>query len=168
MAPPKQSTLGYVKPSQRKLTCVAFFQSLVVRFRLLIRSSSLSKFFGGPNGAKSAPQQSKLAFSTKAQASERVPEKKEDDYTNGELESANKDVEMEDAAEAKDEPEILLELKAETMSNGTNGAENQFGESAEFFAKTIQAMPKVRPHLPQAAKDRPQKIQPIYLKKSLP
>ncbi|KAI1755385.1 hypothetical protein F4782DRAFT_403276 [Xylaria castorea] len=52
--PPKQATLGYVKPSQ----------------------TTLGKFFGQPNGSKPAPtQQSKLSFATKpAKKTKKEPE----------------------------------------------------------------------------------------------
>lgn len=153
MAPPKQSTLGYVKPSQRTLTCVLLSTNCVVQSRVLTKSSLLSKFFGGPNGAKSAPQQSKLAFSSKAQASEHKPEKTEDDSTNGEVKLKEEDVEMDESVEAVGEPETPSEVKAETSINGTNGRYSRLRKRPMIFSLILHR-PRSRSRFPR---HKPQK-----------
>lgn len=58
--PPKQATLGYVKSSQQTLGCM--LQTTPVVRNIANRTLFDSKFFGNPQGAKSKPQQSTLAF----------------------------------------------------------------------------------------------------------
>ncbi len=88
---PKQSTLGYVKPSQTTLGCVAA-HTYTTRLSFLrlawvcvapseqsIANLHPRKFFGRPNGSASAPQQqTKLAFATKSTAKDKKPALEED------------------------------------------------------------------------------------------
>ncbi|KAI7477332.1 DNA ligase [Hortaea werneckii] len=88
--PPKQATLGYVKSGQQ----------------------TIGKFFGNPNGAPAAPQQSKLKFSSKAEPKPKA-EKTEHQKTEHETEAGTngvanglakkeeqEDIEMEDGSPA--------------------------------------------------------------------
>lgn len=60
--PPKQATLGYVKSSQLTLGCMLRFCAVIRGFTDNLLHNR--KFFKNPNGPKSKPQQSTLAFST--------------------------------------------------------------------------------------------------------
>ena len=57
--PPKQATLGYVKPSQQTLGCI---HVVFAPRQLSTDSNHDRKFFAHPNGTKSKAQQSTLAF----------------------------------------------------------------------------------------------------------
>ncbi|KAI7706944.1 DNA ligase, partial [Hortaea werneckii] len=67
--PPKQATLGYVKSGQQ----------------------TIGKFFGNPNGASAAPQQSKLKFSSKAESKPKA-EKVEQQKTEHDAEASTNGV----------------------------------------------------------------------------
>ncbi|KAI7707924.1 DNA ligase, partial [Hortaea werneckii] len=74
--PPKQATLGYVKSGQQ----------------------TIGKFFGNPNGASAAPQQSKLKFSSKAESKSKAEktEHETEASTNGVANGLAKKEEQED------------------------------------------------------------------------
>ncbi|KAI1355624.1 hypothetical protein F5Y01DRAFT_269288 [Xylaria sp. FL0043] len=73
--PPKQATLGYVRPSQTTLGSVVNLSPVLVS---AYRKWQYRKFFGQPNGSKPTPtQQSKLSFATKSAKKTTEPEASE-------------------------------------------------------------------------------------------
>ncbi|KAI7013959.1 hypothetical protein KC355_g4850, partial [Hortaea werneckii] len=97
--PPKQATLGYVKSGQQ----------------------TIGKFFGNPNGASAAPQQSKLKFSSKAESKPKA-EKAEQQKTEHEAEASTNGV-ANGLAKKEEQEDVKMEdgSPGEHKEDGTSG-----------------------------------------------
>ena len=111
--------------------------------------TSNSKFFGKPNGAKpAAPQQSKLAFSTKSAA------KKDETVKENEPTSSSEEVKKETSVAAEDEamPDASDREKAAPVKRNGSAQpkkraveEDEDSESANEHSEPPSKKPKTRP-----------------------
>lgn len=100
--PPKQATLGYVRSSQQTLGCT--FRGYSVTRNLADIALFDSKFFGIPQGAKSKPQQSTLAFNSTQSSKAETPQGPKAEKTNGSIIENGTD----DAKKQEDDGDIEL------------------------------------------------------------
>ncbi|ORY59234.1 uncharacterized protein BCR38DRAFT_376433 [Pseudomassariella vexata] len=157
---PKQATLGYVKSSQ----------------------TTLGKFFGKPNGAKAAPQQSKLSFATKAAKKPKdEPEedtsankKDEKDSPKPKREAVNDGKENAEPAETKKRSRTGLSPKAKPTKEIVDDAKEntelvdtkptkEIVDDAEENAKPVETKKRSRTGVSSKAKPKPTpvKAEPI-------